>query len=81
MASRLLGLAELLEERNLSQRDIARQLGCSQGAVNYWLRTSDAPSPRYHATLVEALGLDHSQADHLLRLHLQWKLAQTEDAA
>ena len=76
------GIAALMDVAGVSQRELARRVGCTQGTVSYWISNGDAPSPKYHQLVVKALDLSEAQSKHLQALHFDHRTpGKAEDAA
>jgi transcriptional regulator with XRE-family HTH domain len=48
-------LREVTEEKHLTQREVAEQLGVSERTVSYWFTTDTTPQKRYRRALAEWL--------------------------
>lgn len=49
-------LREIAEERHLTQRELAQELGVSERTVSYWFTSDTVPQKRYRKVLSEWIG-------------------------
>lgn len=70
------GLSDVRLERNLSQRDVAKLVGCSHTAVQKWEANGDAPSLSFLPKVVEALQLSPAVAADLKQRAVEHQLAK-----
>lgn len=51
-------LHQVLSDREMSQQDLEREIGCAQSLVCYWLSGKRVPSVRSAVLLEEHLGIE-----------------------
>ena len=54
-------IKELRTEFNLSQMQLAKQIGVSQKAIDYWERSVNEPKASYIIALVKAFSLTYDE--------------------
>lgn len=54
-------IKELRQERNLSQLKLAKEIGVSQKAIDYWERGINEPKAGYIITLVHYFGISFDE--------------------
>lgn len=55
-------LREIAEERHLTQRELAEQVGVSERTISYWFTTDTVPQKRYRRALTAWLEANEAAA-------------------
>ena len=45
--------------KNLTQSELAKELGATQGILSLWINGKSFPSPKFRKAIIKAFGLKH----------------------